>query len=353
METLKLLSVGLGLAALAGINLYLTVFVTGLAIQQHWVVLSSQFQPLDVLANPAIIAISGALFFLQFFADKVPWVDSLWDSVHTVIRPIGGAFLAVHTLGHTSQAMEVIAALLGGGIALTTHTAKAGARLIANTSPEPFSNIGLSLGEDAAVIGGLALIHLHPFIAFVVFILALAAIYYFAPKLARGIGVKVWLIWRKLKMPAQQTATDTPLPAKLQASIDLIFAHYNLLHEQIVWAVPCISTRSKQIPPNLFGYLIATREEPQKLTFVAKRRFRDITETLDISGYRVSHEPRFLSAWLTLYSLDKRPKYTFIFDRSREALVQQIAETLAAQLQSAAAPAASLPTALNLDAPAR
>ena len=90
METLQQLAVALGLAGARRINLYLTVFVTGLAINQHWIYLAPQYEQLGILANPVIIALAGALYFIQFFADKVPWVDSLWDSIHTVIRPVGG-----------------------------------------------------------------------------------------------------------------------------------------------------------------------------------------------------------------------------------------------------------------------
>src|SRR5205809_6995152 len=153
MEKLDLLAVALGLAALAGINLYLTVFVTGLAIHFHWIALATQYQSVEILGNPWIITVAGIRYFLEFFADKIPWIDSAWDAVHTVIRPIGGALLAIQVLGHPSPALTVIVALLAGGTSLVTHTAKAATRLTSNTSPEPFSNIALSFGEDAAVLG--------------------------------------------------------------------------------------------------------------------------------------------------------------------------------------------------------
>ena len=156
MEKLHLLGVALGLACLAGINLYLTVFATGLAIHFHWITLAPAYQSLEILGNPVIITIAGVLYFLEFLADKIPWVDSAWDAVHTVIRPIGGALLAIQLLGHPSPAFTVIVALLAGGTSLITHTAKSATRLASNTSPEPFSNIALSLTEDAAVVGGLA-----------------------------------------------------------------------------------------------------------------------------------------------------------------------------------------------------
>src|SRR6201982_2280733 len=148
MERLNLLSVALGLSCLAGINLYLTVFVTGLAINQHWIVLSPTYQSLEVLGQPWIIAVAGLLYFLEFFADKIPWIDSAWDAVHTIIRPIGGALLAIQVLGHSTPMLDVVLVLLAGGTSLLAHTAKAATRLATNASPEPFTNIGLSLGED-------------------------------------------------------------------------------------------------------------------------------------------------------------------------------------------------------------
>src|SRR5882672_10745178 len=99
METLESLAIALGLATLAGLNLYLTVFVTGLAIQQHWIDVSQTYPELAILAHPAILAVAGTMYVLEFFADKIPWVDSLWDAVHTFIRPVGGAMLAIRVLG--------------------------------------------------------------------------------------------------------------------------------------------------------------------------------------------------------------------------------------------------------------
>src|ERR1700677_488536 len=193
---LQLLGVAFGLASLAGINLYLTVFATVLAINQQWVILAPQYQGLAVLGHPAIVAIAGVLYFIQFFADKVPWVDSLWDSIHTVIRPIGGAMLALHTIGHTNPVFDVIVVLLAGGAALTTHSLKAGTRLIANTSPEPFSNIALSVTEDASVLGGLALLHFHPTLALGLMLAFFASIFYFGPKVFRVLKTRLWLVWR-------------------------------------------------------------------------------------------------------------------------------------------------------------
>jgi Domain of unknown function (DUF4126) len=204
MERLDVLSVALGLAALAGVNLYLTVFATGLAIHFHWITLASRYQSLEVLGNPWIIGIAGALYLLEFFADKIPWVDSIWDAVHTVIRPIGGALLAIQVLGHPSPAFTVIVALLAGGTSLLAHTAKAATRLASNTSPEPLTNIGLSLGEDAAVLGGLTLMQFNPLLALILFLICIAAFWYLARRILRSIKRKFAVPRKKLDEPADR-----------------------------------------------------------------------------------------------------------------------------------------------------
>ena len=191
MDQFKLLGVALGLACLAGVNLYLTVFLTGLAVHLHWIVLAPQYQSLAVLGDPLILWLSGTLYVLEFFADKIPWIDSAWDTVHTIIRPIGGALLALRVLGQTSPAFDVIVALAGGGASLITHSAKASTRLMTNASPEPFSNIGLSLLEDAVVVAGLFLIHFNPVLALTIFVLCIAIVLYLAPKIFRAVRVKL------------------------------------------------------------------------------------------------------------------------------------------------------------------
>ncbi len=328
VKELNLLGVALGLACLAGINLYLTVFVTGLAINQHWIVLSPAYQSLEVLGNPVIVTVAGVLYFLEFFADKIPWIDSAWDAVHTVIRPIGGALLAIQVLGHSSPALTVIAALLAGTTSLMTHTAKSTTRLAANASPEPFSNIALSLGEDAAVLGGLALIHYNPVWALVVFALAIATFIYFAPKILRAMKAKIWLAFKKLNGPADSRAAASlqiVLPSRLAA----IFARENVLGETIAWAAPCLSARGRRIPANLFGALVATNEEPRKLVFVARKGGRGFAKTIDLDGLTFAREPKFLSENLCMFSAPgKRSQYLFLFDRSRASTVEQIVEYL-------------------------
>jgi Domain of unknown function (DUF4126) len=328
MEQLNLLAVALGLAALAGINLYLTVFATGLAIHFHWITLAPAYQSLEVLGNPWIITVAGILYFLEFFADKIPWVDSIWDAVHTVIRPIGGAFLAIQVLGHPDPVFAVVVGLLAGGTSLAGHTAKAATRLTANASPEPFSNIALSVGEDVAVVGGLALIYHNPIVALSIFAVAMAGFLYFAPKILRAMKAKIWLAWKKLNGPA-----DYNLPAKLPIVLpgDLaeIFSKQNVLGETTAWAIPCISGRGGKIPPNLFGALAAMNEEPRKLLFVARKGRRPFIRAIDLDETTVAREPKFLSENLIIAgSSGKGGRYLFLFPRSSASEVEQIVEDL-------------------------
>ena len=155
----------------SGLNLYATVAVAGLCSRFGLVDLPDQFRAFD---NSWVIGAALAMYAVEFVADKVPWVDTAWDAVHTIIRPIGGAVVAVSALGHAAPATQAIAALLGGSIAMTTHLTKAGTRAIANTSPEPFSNWALSFAEDIFAVGLTWAAVQHPVLATGIAIVLLA-----------------------------------------------------------------------------------------------------------------------------------------------------------------------------------
>ena len=150
LEGLATLGRTMGFSLAAGVNLYATVAILGLAQRLGWVALPEQFKVFD---NDWIIGAAGVLYLIEFVADKVPWIDSIWDSIHTLIRPAGGALIAVASLGDSNPVTTGLIALLGGTIAASSHATKAGTRLAANTSPEPFSNWFLSFAGDAFVIG--------------------------------------------------------------------------------------------------------------------------------------------------------------------------------------------------------
>jgi hypothetical protein len=174
----------LGFSFAAGINLYATIAMLGLASRFGWVALPEHYRVFD---NNWVIGIALALYVVEFIADKIPWVDTAWDAVHTVIRPLGGAAIAVATLGHASPGMQAAVALLGGALAAGTHFGKAGTRALANTSPEPFTNWALSLGEDAFVVALGALALAHPAVAAVVVLICVALIVSFSAWLLRAI----------------------------------------------------------------------------------------------------------------------------------------------------------------------
>jgi hypothetical protein len=184
MDLLTTLGRTLGFSFAAGINLYATVAILGLAQRYGWVTLPEQFRVFD---NNIVIGVAIVLYAVEFVADKIPWVDSIWDAVHTVIRPVGGALIAVAALGDATPAVKGLIALLGGTVAAGSHLTKAGTRAAANTSPEPFSNWILSLTEDAFVIGLSALALKYPVAAALVVIVALILIATFAAWIVRAV----------------------------------------------------------------------------------------------------------------------------------------------------------------------
>jgi hypothetical protein len=194
MELLATLGRTLGFSLAAGVNLYATVAILGLASRYGWVQLPEQFKIFD---NPWIIGAAGVLYVIEFVADKIPWVDSVWDSVHTLIRPIGGALIAVASIGDASPGLQALIALLGGTVAAGSHVTKAGTRVAANTSPEPFSNWFLSLAEDVFVIGLSAITLKFPLLALGVSVVVLLMMVVVAVKL-----------WKWLR-PSQQSTVGS------------------------------------------------------------------------------------------------------------------------------------------------
>ena len=165
MGLVELLGVASSVSLLAGWRMYLCVFAVGLAMRLNWLHLPTHLHNLDVLANPWVIGAAGLSLVAEFLADKVMWFDSLWDAVHTAIRPVGGALLALAIVDPSDPAWQAVILLLGGSAALATHTAKAGTRALVNASPEPVSNIVVSTGEDVATAGLLTLAIANPIAA--------------------------------------------------------------------------------------------------------------------------------------------------------------------------------------------
>ena len=165
MGIMELIGVAGSVSLLAGWRLYLCLFATGLAMRLGALPLPEHLAPLDVLANPWVMGVAGIAALVEFFADKVMWLDSAWDAVHTFVRPVGGALLALAILDPSDPATQVVAFMLGGGASLAAHAGKAGARGVVNASPEPVSNVVVSTAEDVATAGLLWAAYEYPYIA--------------------------------------------------------------------------------------------------------------------------------------------------------------------------------------------
>ena len=153
MDLISLIGTAASLSLLSGWRVYLCVLATGIAMQFGWIALPEHLHALQVLGSPWVIGAAGVGVIAEFFADKIAWIDSLWDAVHSAIRPVGGALLALAVVDANDPTWQVVTLLLGGGAALMGHAAKAGSRAVVNASPEPFSNVVVSTGEDVTTTG--------------------------------------------------------------------------------------------------------------------------------------------------------------------------------------------------------
>jgi hypothetical protein len=178
------LALTLGAGWASGINLYAAILVLGFLGATGRMDLP---QGLEVLSDPLVMLAAGVMYVVEFFADKIPGVDTAWDSLHTFIRIPAGAILAAAAVGDVGAGAEIAAGLLGGGMAAASHAAKSGTRVLINTSPEPFTNWTASVVEDFAVVGGLITAVSHPVVFLIILVLFLALLVWLLPKLWRGI----------------------------------------------------------------------------------------------------------------------------------------------------------------------
>ena len=198
MTSIELVALAASTSLLAGWRLYLVTLVTGLAMKFGYVGLPEQLQALDVLTNNWVLGIAAVGTFAEFFADKIAWVDSAWDSIHAFIRPVGGALLSLAIVDAGDPAWQIASFLAGGGAALVAHAGKAGARTLINASPEPYSNMAVSTMEDIATGGLLALAIANPIAAAIV-----AAMLVF---------LSIWLVFKARRAIKRVMDVITPKP---------------------------------------------------------------------------------------------------------------------------------------------
>lgn len=209
-QIIALLAVTMGIGWASGINLYATLLTLGVMAHTGHMTLPPD---LEILADPLVMAAAGLMYMVEFTADKVPGVDTGWDSIHSFIRIPAGAVLAASVIGDTSPAIELAAAIVGGSLAATSHVTKAGSRIMVNTSPEPFSNWLVSLGEDIAVILGLWTAVQYPWVFLVLLIAFLLMLIWLLPKIWAGVKAvfnAITGIFRSTK-PATQPPSSVQL----------------------------------------------------------------------------------------------------------------------------------------------
>ncbi len=345
MNELQTLCVALGLSTLAGLRLYLTVFLTSLAINQHWLKLDPAYSSLEILGSDAVLIASGVLLVLEFLADKVQGFDSVWDSVHTFIRPIGATLLTLQVLGDWPPEAKVISALCAGTVALTVHAAKAGTRLLVNTSPEPLSNIAVSATEDVAVAGMFALLIAHPIAAGAACAGMVGFSAWVTPKAYRMAKATSWLLWQKLTRVGRVGAR-VDLPRQLSADHDVLVSDaLGNAGLTVDWAVETLSSRVKKVPGlqgNRFGVLVATSERPDAVVFLAKKLFRRTSTVLPLEGMHIVQESTFLSENVTLFHRRTKQRVVFRFPRAESAIVSRLVE----DIRQRTAPSEALPPAV-------
>jgi hypothetical protein len=188
VSAVEILGIAASFSLLAGWRLYACVLASGIAMRLEIVALPQHLAALDVLSNPWVMGVAAVACIVELFADKIMWLDSIWDAINTLVRPIGGALLALAIVDPSRPEWQVVVFLLGGGAALLSHGAKAGARAIVNVSPEPFSNIVVSTFEDIVTAGALWLVLAQPAIAAGIALIILA--------LGIGVILAARRIWR-------------------------------------------------------------------------------------------------------------------------------------------------------------
>jgi hypothetical protein len=286
----------MGLGLVSGLNLYATVLTVGLGIRLGLITLNPELSGLAVLASPYVLIAAGVIYLVEFFADKIPWVDSIWDGVHTFIRPLGAAVVGATAIGAVNPEAAVIAALCAG-VSLSGHSVKAGTRLLANHSPEPVSNIALSLVEDVLVVIGSWVALAHPAIMVAIVVVFLIAFVWFAPKAFRLMRMEYLATFALLKKyylmakqylfgggrPVAAVAGEFTVPVNVGAvpiaAVDSDDVPEHLLHHfdnkipsrGSRFLIRCTAGKGVKRLRHSVGYL---QIDDDSLVFVTKRMFR-------------------------------------------------------------------------------
>jgi len=307
MGPLQTLAAILGLSTVSGINLYLTVLLVGAGQRCGWI--HGLPADLAILSHPVVLGAATLLFLLEFLADKVPFLTPIWDGIHTFIRPLGGALLALGAAGELHPVVKVIAVLAGGTIALGTHGSKMGVRLLAHTSPEPASHSLLSLAEDAGVAALLVLIYKHPAVALPVIGAILVTTAFLVPLLLRALAFLLTGFRGALRgLFARGDRDEIPTWVELKA--------LELSPTSPSGILPCFARRVKGLP-RLHGAFLVCVEGRWHLVY--RRWFRTRSLPFDPASGPARTFPGFL--WdSAVFLLDGRPQILLVGRDWRHAL---------------------------------
>jgi hypothetical protein len=313
MEIIQLLGTAMGLGFVSGVNLYATVLAVGLGVNFGLIHLSPHLAGLEALGHPLVVVVAGVLYTVEFFADKVPWVDTAWDSIHTFIRPIGAAWIAATALGTVDPVLDVATVLLAGGVAFSSHATKAGMRVLVNASPEPFSNVALSLAEDMAVVGGTWLVLRYPIVT------GLAAAFFavmfvvFAPRLLSILRAHLRAVaallrtWRGRERAVDDRVDD--LPAAYASALPPDFGRDD------DFALRCVTGRRLGVPAGQTGYLCRTAG---RLVLLVRRHLQVREHEIDLAQvHEVRVQPGVLFDGLSLRAGARTTTLYFFRDRRR------------------------------------
>jgi len=328
----------MGLGLVSGLNLYATVLTVGLGIRLGVITLNPELAGLAVLASPYVLIVAGVIYLVEFFADKIPWVDSIWDGVHTFIRPLGAAVIGATAIGAVEPQTAVIAALCAG-VSLSGHSVKAGTRLLANHSPEPFSNIGLSLAEDVLVVAGSWLALAHPAIMVAVVVIFLIAFAWFAPKAFRLVRVEylaTLALLKKFYLLAKQymfgqrprlaaVGTEFTVPVDVVGGAGVAIDHNDDVPEHILnrldkktgsrgsrFIIRCTAGKGVNRLRHSVGHLQISDDN---LIFVTKRMFRLRDHRIDRSTIEdIQFKKGLLFDRLTIRTGGKQQHFNFFKD---------------------------------------
>lgn len=308
---------GLGLAS--GVNLYATVLALGLGVRLGVLQLNPALAHLNILSDPIILTVAGVAYLVEFFADKIPWVDSLWDSIHTLVRPLGAAWLGITALGSVDPATNIGVGLLCGSVALSGHSTKAGIRVLANHSPEPFSNTGLSLLEDLLAITGTYLSIEHPIFTLIVIGIFLLLFAFFSPKLFRLLRAELRGFRRLLKKylsgAAPQAAGQSALVESLPENY-LAYWHKKNLPPDPAIRLSCVAGKGIEGLHHAIGFFCLAENHA---FFLTHRWFRFREVPLEVTApVNLQFKPKFLFDELSWESSKKR-RYLYFFKDASES----------------------------------